>query len=88
VSPGKLFISYAHQDETWCAEFVEALQEQGIAVWFDRHIVDSQISGDTLQQILAGAIAECGLIVLIYSPVSRASSWVAWELLQRTDKCG
>jgi TIR domain len=84
--PRKLFISYAHRDETWCSEFVEALKEQQIDVWFDRHEVDVQLVGDDLQQALAAAIANCDLIVMIYSSVSRTSPWVAWELLQRNDK--
>lgn len=82
MRPKRLFISYCHDDEVWCSEFVDALKARGVEVWFDRHELTPEVTGADLQSALLTALDICDLIVMVYSPTSRNSSWVAWEILQ------
>src|SRR5262249_47795073 len=86
MAPTRLFLSYSHQDIAWCSEFVSALRKHGIQIWFDRDELRPDIGEMELQQALSGALDSSLLVVMVYSPHSRASTWVAWELLQRQDR--
>ena len=81
----RLFLSYAHADDMWCTAFVDTLKDHGRQVWFDRYELDSGAVGASLERSLLAALERSDLIAMVYSPVSRTSPWVAWELLQRRD---
>ena len=87
TSPLKIFISYAHKDETFKDELVTmlaGLQRRGIVdAWQDRRIE----AGDEWNKSIQDAMNDCDLALLLVSPTYLASGFIQEEeqpkLLQR-----
>lgn len=90
--PLNVFISYAHQDETFKDELATALsplqRRRVIHAWQDRQIEP----GDEWRTAIETAINECDLAVLLISPDFLASRFIQEaelpSLLQRREKRG
>ncbi len=81
--PLKVFISYAHKDETFKDELVTMLagmQSRGIVdAWQDRRIEE----GDEWYRSIQDAMTECDLALLLVSPPFLASRFIRDEELTR-----
>lgn len=71
------FLSYSHLDKPFATKLAADLERQGINCWIDESGV--QI-GDPLLSVLGRAIGEMTDFVVVLSPTSIQSSWVAKEL--------
>jgi hypothetical protein len=71
-----VFISYSHQDRTFTNRLTSDLRRRGIKVYMDERL---QV-GEGWRKQLAVAIENTDAFVLIMSPPSVASDYVAWEL--------
>lgn len=70
------FLSYHSGDADWVATLKSALEAKGIRVWIDS---EQMRPGDLFPDALARAIGAVQCVVLVLSPGSVASSWVAEE---------
>lgn len=72
-----VMISYSHGDYAVVNAMKQSLERKRIKVWIDRHEIDfGQVISDRLKQM----ISTCDYLIMILSPNSLNSSWVAWEL--------
>jgi TIR domain/SIR2-like domain len=80
---GDVFISYSRQDEAAVARLASALQAAGVAVWFDRHVLQP---GDPWAQVIQQGIANASLFIPVVSAHtqrderSRAYFWREWNV--------
>jgi YD repeat-containing protein len=77
-----VFISYANQDRARAQMLAEALQECGLAVWWDREIV----AGQTYDEVIEHELDTAKSVVVLWSNHSIVSEWVkneAAEAVQR-----
>jgi len=72
-----VFLSYAHQDREVARMLAVELEKRGAAVWIDEG--ELRI-GDSIIERVSTAITEVEYIVVLISPTSVASPWVAKEL--------
>jgi hypothetical protein len=77
VPPHRVFLSYAHEDLPWVAEFRQSLKAEGIEDWFE---ADELAPGDEWQQEMSAAFRNSRTLVLILSPHSLDSAWLHFEL--------
>jgi hypothetical protein len=83
--PRFVFISYSHsQDKTYADRLAAYLVSAGIEIWYDGDLV----SGDRWTPLIESQITSCAAMIVIMSPASRHSVWVARELAlaQKLDK--
>lgn len=83
-----VFVSYAHDDLDWVAEFVSRLEGMGLRVARDEVFLKP---GDVLVHAIEQAIRDSAHGVLVFSPASVASGWVQQEyatLMQRSIQDG
>lgn len=78
-----VFVSYAREDLELVHGLVNLLAVYGYRGWWDRHIASGAAVADRIEQALTAAVA----VVVIWSPSSIKSDWVAWEANQ-ADKQG
>jgi hypothetical protein len=72
-----VFFSYSSKDKLVARRLAELLRSRGLSVWID----EGQLGpGDSLSAVLANAISQIGLFVLIITENSIASNWVKYEL--------
>src|SRR4051794_38852769 len=85
--PNDLFISYAHRDneDGWVTTFQEQLQTylsrvsgEVARLWWDGYKPDSQ-TPENIEQIIAGALSQSALLVVIASPAFLPRSWFQIE---------
>ena len=72
---GDIFISYASEDRSRVRPLADALSDHGWSVWWDRAIP----AGQTFDEAIAAALAGARCVVVVWSRVSVASSWVREE---------
>ena len=72
-----VFLSYAHQDKSWVAEFIHALQTAGIRNWFDLNAVTP---GELWPEKLQEALRQSETLVVFLSPDSVKSPSVLFEV--------
>ena len=72
----QIFLSYSSQDRERVRPLVDALQEDGYTVWWDREIRP----GPSFDREIERAIAEAGCIVVVWSVNSVESEWVRAEV--------
>jgi hypothetical protein len=73
-----IFLSYAHQDAPWVAEFANALHAAGIHdYWFDGEILRA---GDSFAEKIEDALRQSDTLVVFFSPNSLTNSNVFFEL--------
>ena len=73
-----IFLSYAHQDEAWVEEFVDALDASGIHnYWFDHKTI---AAGDVVVERIENALRESDILVVFFSTNSLENSNVLFEM--------
>jgi sulfatase modifying factor 1 len=70
-----VFVSYTHKDRPRVRLIVEALQQQGWSVWWDRKI----LAGETWDQVIENAIGAAKCVVVVWSKASVESRPVKSE---------
>lgn len=70
-----IFLSYSSADRDHVTRLVEALQQQGWSVWWDRQILPGQAWESVIEKVLEKS--RC--IVVVWSKSSINSSWVRIE---------
>jgi hypothetical protein len=73
---GRVFLSYAHQDEKIVHEIARRLTESGIDVWFDK---DLQPGMDWMREI-ERELSSAEFVLYFISPSSVRSSWASQEI--------
>lgn len=74
----KSFVCHSHADKELARRVAEALQANGIDVWFDEWEIKP---GDSLvQKIFEEGLKNCQLFLVLLSPASIGSNWVRHEL--------
>jgi biotin carboxyl carrier protein len=73
----RLFISYSHKDKRFAGVLSQALRQFGIEVWLDEHQLEI---GEYVSRRIFEAINEVDFVIVVVSPNSVASRWVAYEL--------
>jgi hypothetical protein len=80
MSEPHIFISYSHTDseKEWVREFVEALQRQGVSVWFDEAELPP---GTVLTDAIENALRKSDTLISVVSPEGiKRSAWFYFEL--------
>jgi len=70
-----IFISYANADRPRVEPLVDALQQQGWSVWWDRKI----LAGRTYDKVIEGALKDARCVIVLWSRDSIESDWVRTE---------
>jgi len=70
-----VFISYAHEDQAFARKLADALQADGLSVWWDHTIPP----GKTWHTFIARGIEQAKACVVVWSQTSIASKWVIEE---------
>jgi hypothetical protein len=73
-----IFLSYSSSDRSRIMPIVEALQQQGFSVWWDRKIPPGKTFGEVIKEELAAT--KC--VVVLWSQSSVLSDWVETEASQ------
>lgn len=73
----KIFLSYSFQDKAWVSEFVQVLNAKGVNAWFD--MADIKL-GESIHDVIADALRESTVMILILSEQSVKSPWIFFEL--------
>ena len=73
----KILLSYSHRDIKAALNIKRALEDRAFSVWMDEHEISF---GDVIAGRLLTAIASCDYVLVIITPNSVRSSWVAWEI--------
>lgn len=76
-----LFFSYSHTDRETAAGIIAALEAAGYVVWWDDHID----AGAAFVRSIEEALEKAGAIIVLWSPTSIQSNWVADEAAQGRD---
>jgi hypothetical protein len=71
-----VFISYSRADRTYVEDLAAHLSRAGVAYWYDYRIV----TGDRFDKVIAEQIDGCGAFVVVMTPASFDSDWVANEI--------
>jgi hypothetical protein len=74
----RVFVSYSREDEAYVRHLVQHLSDRGVATWHDR----SMDPGSRWEGTIQRAIDDCAAFVVVMTPASGASPWVARELLR------
>jgi hypothetical protein len=74
---GHIFISYSHKDEEFVLRLARHLEERNLSVWIDRGDIHA---GAEWQHTIAQAVEDCLAFLLVISPDSVDSNYVAQEL--------
>lgn len=72
-----VFVSYASSDKSWATEFVSALKEAGVKIWFDKW---NLVPGEPWQEGIGEALRASRTLVVVLSPQSAESPWTFFEL--------
>jgi len=70
-----VFLSYAREDQARAEALADALQAQGLSVWWDRHIV----AGLTFDDVIEDELDSAGSVIVLWSAASVGSEWVRAE---------
>ncbi len=70
-----VFLSYARDDQTTARKFAEALEREGLAVWWDVALR----SGDAYDETMERALKAAKAVVVLWSKASVQSRWVRSE---------
>ena len=70
-----VFVSYASSDRERVAPLVDAMQAQGMTVWWDRHIE----TGTSFDRAIEQALQQASAVVVVWSAASINSDWVKAE---------
>lgn len=76
---GGVFISYAHSDAVMVHALAKRLEAEQVSFWLDDNEVKA---GDKVRTVLSGGIESNCVFLVVLSPASVSSNWVAYELEQ------
>jgi hypothetical protein len=76
MAEARIFVSHAHSDAEWCRGFVDVLRKSGADVWYDEH----DLRYGRLTVSIAQEIQERPIFIVVLSPASALSPWVAREM--------
>ncbi|MFM9864203.1 MAG: TIR domain-containing protein [Micropepsaceae bacterium] len=74
-APPDVFLSYARDDQAVARKFAEALEREGLAVWWDVALR----SGDAYDETMERALKAAKAVVILWSKKSVESRWVRSE---------
>ncbi len=77
VENPKVFLSYTSNDADLAKRIAEALQANGVDVWWDRWCI---YPGDSLRQMIDEGISECTHFLALLTPESISKPWVNQEM--------
>ncbi len=72
-----VFISHASEDKPFVRQLAEALEEQGLKVWFDEAVLKL---GDSLRRSIDQGLTESKYGIVLLSPSFFQKSWTQFEL--------
>lgn len=72
----QVFISHAHEDDTFAHRLSADLRRSGFAVWM---APDSIMAGETWVEAINRGLEESGTYLLVQTPAAAASPWVVTE---------
>lgn len=82
-----VFISFSHHNRGFVGTLADRLERANVAVWFDANRSSTEQSwaaglrpGDDFASTITDAIRACRMFIIVLSPASNASRWVALEL--------
>jgi hypothetical protein len=70
-----VFISYARQETGRARQLAHALEQAGFSVWWDHQV----LAGESWAKTIERQIDEAQCVIVLWSPTSVASAWVADE---------
>jgi hypothetical protein len=73
-----IFLSYSQDDLSRVRPVIEALEQQGLSVWWDRKIAP----GKTYTQVITEELKTANAVVVVWSQTSVESEWVQIEATQ------
>ncbi|HWT91150.1 MAG TPA: TIR domain-containing protein [Solirubrobacterales bacterium] len=73
----ELFLSHASEDKDFARSLYEALEERGVAVWFDETALHP---GDSLTECIDAGLARCRFGVVVFSRSFFERAWTREEL--------
>jgi TIR domain len=80
---GKVFISHSSKDKPFVRRLAQRLWREGYQVWLDEKEL---VPGDALATRLSDALKEARVVIVVVTPASRRSKWLAFELNKATER--
>lgn len=80
---GKVFISHSSKDKPFVRRLTQRLWREGYQVWLDEKEL---VPGDALANRLSDALKEARVVIVVVTPASRRSKWLAFELNKATER--
>jgi nucleotide-binding universal stress UspA family protein len=77
ATSGHVFISYAHEDQTYARKLAADLENHGLGVWIDDRID----FGDRWWQTVVQAVRASAAVIVVMTPEAEESEWVEREIL-------
>ncbi|MFV1981589.1 MAG: toll/interleukin-1 receptor domain-containing protein, partial [Rhodothermia bacterium] len=71
-----VFISYAREDSNTAGKLSDALELEGLSVWWDREIPP----GKTFDEVITEQLAQSKCVIVLWSNASVSSNWVLDEV--------
>jgi hypothetical protein len=71
-----IFISYAREDSNTASKLSDALELEGLSVWWDRKIS----AGQTFDQVIKEQLDQSQCVIVLWSNASVSSNWVLDEV--------
>lgn len=80
---GKVFISHSWKDKRFVRRLAQRLRDEGFETWLDEHELRP---GDRIAEAIAGVLAKCKVVLVVVSPASARSRWLAYEVSLATER--
>lgn len=77
-----IFLSYSREDLQRVSPLVEALEGEGLSVWWDRKIAP----GESFEEVIDAAIEAASCVLVLWTKHSVASDWVKTEATEGLEK--
>ena len=77
MSKKQIFISYAHEDDSWAKAFADALAKHGLTLWFDQWNIKP---GEKISEAIVQALRDSESVVFLLRPESVNSPNLFFEL--------
>ena len=77
-----VFVSYSRADKDRVAQLVDALETQGLSVWWDPAITP----GDEFDALIAAELDAARTVIAVWTPASVDSRWVKGEAREAADR--
>ena len=77
-----VFVSYASEDRQRVEALVRIIEDIGLTVWWDRHL----LSGDEWDQVIQTELAKAESVLVVWTRHSINSNWVRTEALEGLER--